>query len=259
MEQRWETDVVADRDDRCAPSGVAALTTRVACQRARRLLVVLRRALRPIDQPACRRRTGESCRSAPPRARPAPRAASASARARPARGSEWCRRRARYGAVRRPRRGTRCAGPSPPRLHRRLALRVGGAEERKVFRQHDELCALLAAVSRQPPGLGRGSGARRACTSSASAATFIVAATSCARGPLTPGGSSAQSSPFSSCSADSRSTIGSAQLPVTQYDARPMPLERLLEDAREDQERRRDRRVRRATRRRSAARCRAPR
>ena len=35
----------------------------------------------------------------------------------------------------------------------------------------------------------------------------------------------------------SRSTVGAAQVPVTQYEARPMPPKGLLEDAREDQER----------------------
>ncbi len=229
--------------------GVLAATTRCPQASSRTRCSARRRG------PGYRRRTDESCRSAPRRGR----------RARPADDRDDARsaRRSRIGIVpptiHRPSCSAVsarncCAGPSPKRsIAATRSASVAPRNEKFSGSTTSFAPCVAASATRRPASR------RLACTSRVlvicTAATFIRPPR--ALGGMPFGGSSAHNAPSSSCSFVSRSTVGSLQLPVTQYDARPMPPKRLLEDAREEQQRGGDLRARRATRRPSAISCRA--
>jgi hypothetical protein len=96
------------------------------------------------------------------------------------------------------------------RLGCRHALGIGGAEKRKVLRQHDEVGSRRRSLGQQ---LGRGleialdvAAAGHLGGSGDQLATWLVVC----------GGNAAQSSSRSSWSLLRRSTVGSSQLPVMQ-------------------------------------------
>ena len=198
-------------------SGVVAATTRVPGERRRRLAVALGRAARDVDVEQMNLVVVRGDSAVGPdeqRARRRALAAVVANRDRAAddpdaellgRLGEKSLRRAVAEA-----------------LDRRDAIGVGRAEERKVLGQHDELRALLRGLGDEPAGFAK-VGLHVARARHLHCRYFHRAATSAGFGGMPFGGSSAHSAPSSSCSSVSRSTVGSLQLPVTQYEARPMP------------------------------------
>src|SRR5688572_20402260 len=111
-------------------------------------------------------------------------------------------------------------GAVAERLDRGDALGIRRAEERKILGQYHELGALARGLADEPTRFAQ---IRSHVDRARHLHRRYLHPTSAGLGGMPFGGSSAHNAPSSSCSFVKRSTVGSPQLPVTQYDARPMP------------------------------------